>query len=558
MKRLLFLFLCVGLRTSLAQNAPPNWGVGVAVPENGRSNILNFSSFDRGIAVSQGRLHAQIYPVQVTAVLPPYQPIKNLVEDRTQNPLKDLIDQLVQHFSKVQSFDSFLARLGLHEYPKESDSGIYSVPYPNGQRPDYRIGFGTLERNHGVGFTFSCAACHSAELFGKTVLGLTNRFPRANDFFVKAKKIAPYYNSWFFKTWSGESADDRLLMDQTISNLQRVAVKEPINLGLDTSLSQVALSLNRREPDDQATPSKYYEDSPRADDLDTTPADSKPAVWWNVKYKNRWLSDGSVVSGNPIYTNLLWNEVGRGADLGVLSTWLKQNQRVVDELTAAVFASEAPRITDFFRADKIDLASAQKGEALFNQKCSRCHGTYEKTWSSPGASAFPLAEQLKTSKVIPKKDTPVEDVGTDPLRHQGMKSLLQLNDLAISKANNILIQVQGGYVPPPLVGIWARWPYMHNNSIPSLCEVLTPAKDRQKSYYAGEAKNTQTDFDFDCNGYPSGESTPQTWKTPEFLYDTSREGMSNAGHDDDIFIENGINTLSKQDKKNLIQYLQTL
>jgi len=38
-------------------------------------------------------------------------------------------------------------------------------------------------------------------------------------------------------------------------------------------------------------------------------ADSKPAVWWGLKYKNRWLSDGSVVSGNPIFTNIIWNEL---------------------------------------------------------------------------------------------------------------------------------------------------------------------------------------------------------------------------------------------------------
>ena len=36
-------------------------------------------------------------------------------------------------------------------------------------------------------FTFSCAACHSSNLFGKTVLGMTNRFPKANEFFIKAK-----------------------------------------------------------------------------------------------------------------------------------------------------------------------------------------------------------------------------------------------------------------------------------------------------------------------------------------------------------------------------------
>jgi hypothetical protein len=327
---------------------------------------------------------------------------------------------------------------------------------------------------------------------------------------------------------------------------------------LDTSLSQVALSLNRREQDEQASPSSYFENFPRKDILDKAPADSKPAVWWNVKYKNKWLSDGSVISGDPIYTNILWNEIGRGADLEVLDKWLKENPRTIDELTAAVFASEPPRITDFFPADKIDITRAKQGETIFNQKCARCHGVYEKAWSASSSANLPLQEQLKTLKVIPKKNTPVEDVGTDPLRHQGMKSLLQLNDLAISKANNILIKAQDGYVPPPLVGIWSRWPYMHNNSMPSLCEVLTPAEERRTTYYAGEAKNPQTDFDFECNGYPTAENTPEGWQQPTYLYDSSRAGMSNAGHDEDIFVTNGISSLTSDDRKNLIQYLQTL
>ncbi len=50
-------------------------------------------------------------------------------------------------------------------------------------------------------------------------------------------------------------------------------------------------------------------------------------------------------------------------------------------------------------------------------------------------------------------DAPVINVGTDPMRRLGMVSLERLNDLEISKQNGTLIRSQGGYVPPPLVGI---------------------------------------------------------------------------------------------------------
>jgi hypothetical protein len=77
-------------------------------------------------------------------------------------------------------------------------------------------------------------------------------------------------------------------------------------------------------------------------------------------------------------------------------------------------------------------------------------------------------------------------------------------------------------------------------------------------YYSGEANSVETDFDLECNGYPLGNKTPQAWKTPVHLFDTTRKGMSNAGHDQKIFIKDGKEILSAEDKKNLIVFLQTL
>ena len=535
------------------------WDQGSPVPDGGRSNILNLADDQFAIYRDSGKLHAQQYPVSVTGILPPYQPIVNVITDPSGNPLTEALNKIVAGVSGIKSFDQVMQNLGLHPYPQTTDTGIYQVPYPDGTRPDYRMGLGFIERNGAKGFTFSCAACHSANLFGKTVLGMTNRFPTANDFFVKAKKLAPAVDLFLFQKASGATDAEVNLMSDLKTNIQRVGAIEPIQLGLDTSLAQVALSLSRRSQDGYATPSSWYQMFPREDAiLDHQPADSKPAVWWNVKYKNRWLLDGSILSGNPIFTNIIWNEIGRGADLQVLEKWLADNPQTINELTTAVFSSQAPRITDFYPAELIDLEQAKAGQKIFNNTCAKCHGTYDKAWDLPNADQLSAADKLKTTLVHPKVNTPVVDVGTDPYRRQGMKSLEQLNDLSISKANNIVIKEQPGYVPPPLVGIWARWPYFHNNSAPSLCAVLTVGPQRPTSYYAGEANDTQTDFDTDCNGYPLGDKTPQTWKQPQFLYDTTRVGMSNKGHDQNIFIKNGQEILTAVDKKSLIKFLQTL
>lgn len=557
MKALLVFVLLFVLMLVNSAFAAPNWSEGAPVPAGGRADILDLGLQQKTYDL-QGKLHAQTYPVSVTGVLPPYRPIKKFIDDKSWNPLKALLHKIVRGVTGFKTFDSMLVRLGLHEYPKATDTGVYEVPYPDGERPNYRMGFGLLERDGAQGFSFSCAACHSAELFGKKVLGMTNRFPRANEFFVKAHSITNYYNSWMFEQWTGANRAETQLMDASVESLRRVGVKDPLVLGLDTSLAQVALSLNRRNLDSYATPSREFEKHPRKDFLDTYPADSKPAVWWNVKYKNRWLSDGSVVSGNPIFTNLIWNEIGRGVDLKVLENWLAQNEKIVAELTATVFASEAPVITDFYPAEKIDIGRAKAGEFTYKLTCARCHGRYEKAWSLPNANSLPLKEQLKTVRVVPKEQTPVEEVGTDPYRRWGMKSLEQLNDLSISKTNQIVIKAQVGYVPPPLVGIWARWPYMHNNSIPNLCALLTDSRKRPVAYYAGEAIDPNKDFDFACNGYPLGDKTPKAWMKRETYFDTTRQGMSNSGHDEGIFLENGQELLSREEKQNLILYLQTL
>ncbi len=549
---LLFVSLNLNAQTT-------DWSQGFPVPDGGRPNPYSLDQATFENSVLQGKIHTQIYPVSVTGLLPPYHPFKNFIEDSAADPFRQFLQTFIKGLTHMQSFDDVLNWVGLNRYPKDTDQGVYSVPLPNNRKPEEdRIGFGLMERNGAEGFTLSCAACHSSRLFGKTVLGLTNRFPRANETFVRAKFAAHFLGPKTFQKLNHATDAETDLIRDLKTNIKAVGVKKPLQLGLDTSLAQVALSLDHRNADAYATKSSHFEKHPREDLLDQLPADSKPAVWWNLKYKNRWLSDGSVVSGNPVFTNILWNEIGRGVDLEKLDGWLYENTKVIQDLTSAVFSIEAPRMTDFFQASQFDLEKAKAGEKIFNTTCARCHGVYEKAWSSLNASFLSPEDQLKTTAVHYPKSTFVVDVGTDPNRYLGMKSLEKLNDLAISKRNNTVIQAQKGYVPPPLVGIWARWPYFHNNSAPSLCAVLTVASKRPVEYYAGAANDPGRDFDSHCNGYPLGDATPAEWKTKTFQYDTRREGLRNTGHDVGIFIKDGQEILTSEDKLAVIQFLQTL
>jgi mono/diheme cytochrome c family protein len=403
--------------------------------------------------------------------------------------------------------------------------------------------------------SFSCAACHGQNLFGTKVLGLSNRFPKANEIFILGKKALTKSNTLMFKLFLNPSKEDVKTYQISREAIKHVRLKKPIALGLDTSLAQVGLSLATRKQDEYAT--KMKKPRARPSQLDKDPADSKPAVWWNLKYKTRWLSDGSIVSGNPVHTNFLWNEIGRGVDLENLENWLVDNKDIVKDLTTYAFNTKAPRFNEFF-PNRINIEKAKRGEKLFLKSCKGCHGIYEKTWTTNPTSNY--KEQLATSKVWYHEKTPVIDIGTDPYRANGMKYFAKdLNRLKISKTIGTVVTAQVGYVPPPLVGIWARWPYFHNNSAPSLYAVLTPSKRRPKIYIAVPSNDKELDFDFEKNGYPSPSKVQEKYKkNKELRFNTAKKGMSNSGHTTMLLNQDGSPKFNHEQKLELIEFLKTL
>lgn len=525
-----------------------------------RENIFNLSELELAQIKEKGYNHAGNYPVSVTGLLIPYRPLLNFLESNPSNPLRKLFYELGRDLSGYRSEKALFEWLGLFENNTQNETGIYKIPYPNGKKDNFYLGAGLVDVNGVKGLTFSCYTCHSNFLFGKIVVGLTNKRPRANEFFHMARGFVPYIPNAIFQLGSEATKAETAMFDRTKKNLVSVGITMPQVLGLDTSLSQIALSLNLRNPDAYATKSKYYEKHPRPNELSRKIVDSKPMPWWNVKYKTRWLSDGSIVQGNPIYTNFLWNEIGRGTDLIELEKWMKNNQDKINELTAAVFATNAPLWTDFFGMKKIDLEKAKRGESIFEVNCSSCHGSYEKAWNSPDEAQLSDIDKIKTTKVVYHEKTPVKDVGTDPARYEGMKYFAEdLNRLAISKTMKTVVVPQKGYVPPPLVGIWSRYPYMHNNSIPNLCALVTPPELRPKTFIQGPSVNANTEFDFDCVGYPVGEKIPAHWKKDQqAFYDTRKPGLSNQGHYKMFLNADGSELLSKEEKRDLIEFLKTL
>ncbi|MCB9730838.1 MAG: cytochrome c [Deltaproteobacteria bacterium] len=536
-----------------------DWSREARLPASGSRKDIYGQGADLPQVASRGLRHTLQWPVDVTGILLPWRPLAAVMTPGTQDPDVLTVQNFMRKALGFGTIDEMNDWLGLAR-ADGADEALPGISWPDDVEAGDFLGASTLSTPRGDALTFSCATCHTAELFGRTVVGLTNRRAKANEFFHLAASFFPSLTSEFFQEVTGANADEVSLFEETQASYAAVGSVEPQVVGLDTSLAQVALSLARRRADAYATRDTEFEEDPRPNLLDDMVADSKPAVWWSLKYKTRWLADGSIVSGNPIYTNFLWNELGRGTDLHRLEEWLATHQQTVDELTVAAFATEPPRWVDFFGTEGLDLAAATRGKALFEGTCAECHGHYDKAWEGAGGAELPLADAVRTTRVRYHEQTPVLDVGTDPQRAQGTAGFAEgLNRLAISAWMGTVVEVQEGYVPPPLEGIWARYPYLHNQSVPSLCEMLMPASARTEVFYMGPDRDPETDYDADCVGLPVGDAIPASWaEDPHARFDTTRPGLSNGGHDAWLTDEDGAPRFDAAQRADLIAFLKTL
>lgn len=527
-----------------------DWSTEAELPAEGdRHNIYQLEEDDLAAATEEGLVLAALWPVDVSGLLLPADSFEYLFAEEPATPEVQSFQAVARQLMGFGTLTEMMSWIGVPPFP---DDG--SVPIPEGLEPGDPMGYGRVNTEFGEAVTFSCYACHATDFYGTTIVGMTNPRTRANEFFTLAQAFFPGFTPDAYEGLTGATAEQMELYARTQGHLPAIGGKVPQVRGLDTSLAQVGLSLARRGTDPWATPDASLEENPAESLLEDYVADSKPAVWWNLRYKTRWLSDGSIVSGNPIFTNFLWNELGRGTDLRELDTWMSANGRSMDVLTVAVFNTPAPRWSDVFPQYPIDEAKAMQGQPLFESYCATCHGSYEKGWDAADASALSVEERLATVRVAYSGQTQVLDVGTDGQRAAGMADFSEkLNSLAISQRMNTVVEVQAGYVPPPLDAVWARFPYLHNASVPSLCALLSPQEERPAGFWVGPPNDPTTDFDPACVGLPS--QAPVAWtEVPEAWHDTTIAGLGNQGHTQMLAAE----VLDPAGKAALIEFLKTL
>ncbi len=110
-----------------------------------------------------------------------------------------------------------------------------------------------------------------------------------------------------------------------------------------------------------------------------------------------------------------------------------------------------------------------------------------------------------------------------------------------------------GYQAPPLDGIWATAPYLHNGSVPTVYHLLN-SKTRPRIFTRSFRTNAE-DYDLTKLGWKieildeSGGSNLTPFERRK-IYDTTKSGRGNVGH---TFGDD----LTEEERMAVIEYLKT-
>ena len=247
--------------------------------------------------------------------------------------------------------------------------------------------------------------------------------------------------------------------------------------------------------------------------------------WWHIRKKNALYYNGM---GRGDFTKALMQVTS--VALKDTITAKKINEKFEDVL-AWMKTIEPPKYPK-----TIDTDLAQKGKTLFNQKCYKCHGTY--------------ADEGKAEEdTYPNLLVSLDKVKTDPtyanyfLKYYDFSAYANKSWYSKGK-DGLYAAPSAGYVAPPLDGIWATAPYLHNGSVPTLEDLLNSS---QRPAYWKRDFNTP-EYDFEKVGWVY---TIESEASDKATYNTSIKGYGNQGH---YYGDK----YTPEERKAVIEYLKTL
>ncbi len=354
--------------------------------------------------------------------------------------------------------------------------GMHPAPFANG---GYPMGLKETPGLLGRGISNDCLICHGGSIAGQSYVGLGNA---SLDIQAIFEDLA--------------AADGRSPhLPFTFSNVR----------GTSEAGAMAVYLLALRDPDLRMRTTPL--DLGLRDDL----CEDVPA-WWLLKKKKTMYYTGSTNarSVRSLMQFML-------SPLTLPSTFAREEATFVD-IQAYILSLRPPKYPF-----PIDQGLAQKGEHLFRQTCSRCHGTYGEHWT------------------YPNKIVPIDEIGTDRNRYEGLSEALRQHynnswfghEKPGWTADDFKAQVTAGYQAPPLDGIWATAPYLHNGSVPTVYHMLnSPARPKRftRSYQTGKEAydSVKLGWKVQIVDQPANPALPPRERRK--IYDTTLPGRGNGGH----------------------------
>ncbi|MBA4015952.1 MAG: hypothetical protein C0483_02060 [Pirellula sp.] len=411
------------------------------------------------------------------------------------------------------------ARYGLSEFPDSPRAtALQYTPAPAG------------------GWTMNCLACHTGRVAGRVVFGAPN-------------------TQYLLQTLTEDVRTIKFATGKKFTHMDKGSLLYPLggSIGTTNAVMFGHILLNFRDPD-----LTFHADRPLPK---LTHHDADAIPWWHYKYKTKLYVDNFAPKNHRALMQFLL--IPRNGPQQ-FAAWEREYQ----DVEAWITSLEAPKYP-FAIDDKLATAGYQ----VFEKNCADCHGRYRAptaNGSAPSllagegagerrdaAATTPHVNSYPTHSTLlsyPERIIPRTEIGTDPVRLDAMSRPGREKYAATwftHFGNDVTDLDPGGYVAPPLEGVWASAPYFHNGSVPTLAAVLE-SSTRPKIWRRTLDGYDQTKIGLEAESLSElPPADAKDYRKRRLYFDTSLPGKSAAGH---TFPD----ALDATQRRAVLEYLKTL
>lgn len=363
----------------------------------------------------------------------------------------------------------------------------------------------------------NCLNCHSSFINDTYVIGLGQH---DGDYTQNRAANAPLLASAINSIYGADSheAEAYALFAKSILAIGPKTITKSRGVNPADKIAEVLIAHRDKN-------SLEWQDEPLIAVSDEVLPTDVPA-WWLLKKKNAMFYTG--MSRMDFCKSFI------GASLLTIKNSEKAEEvdKKMEDVLAYIYSLDSPEYPF-----EINEGLTNQGKTVFENNCTECHGSYNDNGVDDYPNVLVALESIKT-------DPELSEHYTEPTPQNAYFLDWFNNGWFGTYSSPLEIVPQGGYVAPPLDGIWATAPYFHNGSVPTLADVLN-SKDRP-AYWSRSFDNR--DYDQELLGWNYTVETSQQNKS---TYNTTLKGYGSGGH---TFGD----SLTDNERIALLEYLKTL